>query len=67
MAWRNTYAAFFASKSSHMISPLAAGGGNAPQPPKNEIPGYFPVMGLIPGSASGKFPVRGNRETFVTD
>jgi hypothetical protein len=50
-----------------MISPLAVGGVNAPQPPKNEIPGYFPVMGLIPGSASRKFPVRGNRETFVTD
>jgi len=50
-----------------MISPLAFDGGKASRPLKNEIPGYFPVMGLIPGSASGKFPVRSNRETFVTD
>jgi hypothetical protein len=50
-----------------MISPLAFGGVNAARSPKNEIPGYFPVMGLIPGSASVKFPVRGNRVTSVTD
>jgi len=45
--------------------PFAADAG--PRPAKNEIRGYFPVIGFIPGSARRKFPVPDHRERFITD